>query len=587
MNLICRKCGFRLTSDDVKCKCCGCPASEVAVDRDTLYANRSQSPAYAPAPTPTPTPAPAPVQPIKRYNTAPAVGSAPTMISKPSFGAKDSGGSIFASFDWETNWSERRMRGGQVGIILTDTSNLGNASGFFSALSDYVAHKSALGIDYCLLDLKDQRVVSTVSMDMDGMVGLLDLIYDVAVPDYLLIVGDATVIPQADWYNECDDGDETVPSDLPYVTLDTTSPWEGMIYDFNNVTQVGRIPAKVSNGFAEAISYFNNTRLFSGYRAVNAFAYSAKVWENTSSAEFRHLSPHLITSPAYTCDRGLAATGMYTQLGELDGAYNLLCFNLHGSDATHTWYGQSGQSYPDAFVKELLPNNNGYALCTEACYGARPLASASIVVGALMNGCVSYVGSSRIAYGMSNGSMSCADIIANSFTSGIARGSTAGNAFLMALSAISSRGAMDEEEIKTLAEFALYGDPSVALINPTFRVEASRPSAKKKKTAQKDSSRAIRLVNCESGRSAKGASVSFTAEEKVRIESVLCRINENQNKFVLEGTSAAQTVKPKVYKVMGREEYRAVYASATGNIKSVVKMHLDSNGNVKKVYNSK
>ena len=48
-----------------------------------------------------------------------------------------------------------------------------------------------------------------------------------------------------------------------------------------------------------------------------------------------------------------------------------------------------------------------------------------------------------------------------------------------------------------------------------------------------------------------------------------------------------QSVQPKVYKVMGKEEYRAVYAKNEGKVKSIVTMHLDGKGNVKKVYHSK
>ena len=601
MSLICRRCGAPMSESAVKCTCCGGLASEVAVDRSAMYARRQTAPATprntsGTAPRVNPTPA---ANPAPRTNPAPAVNfasgannasaanSMPFTSAAPAASAKYRCDSLFASADWSSAWSARRMGGYKLGIILTDTTAAGDSTELMRSIADYAASKIGAGVEYHLLDLKDQCVIPALSQNIGGMVSLLGCVYDVAVPDYLMIVGDATVIPQANWHNVCDDGDETVPSDLPYVSLDTTSPFEGVIYDFDNITQVGRIPSKAENNFAEAVRYLDNTARFRGHNAARAFSYSARVWEKTSQVEFAHLKPAFITSPIYTSSYAYASGGTLLQLGKLSGEYDLLCFNLHGSDETHTWYGQDGSFYPDAFEKELLPQNDGYVLCTEACYGARPLSSASIVVNALMNGCVAYVGSSRIAYGMSNGSMSCADVVANRFTQCLVKGMTVGASFLGALSALTSTDSMDEEEIKTLAEFALYGDPSVTLINSVFKKEASRGSAKKN-AVKKDSSRAIRLVDCESGRSAKGgdAIVSFTPEEKMRIESVVSKINESKGIFALEGTGSGG-VKPKVYKVLGREEYRAVYDQRAGKVRSITKMHLDGEGNVKKVYNSK
>jgi hypothetical protein len=444
-------------------------------------------------------------------------------------------------------------------------------------------------VNYFLLDLKDQQVLALNSIDVESVTSMLRGVYNVAVPDYLMIVGDTTVIPNADWYNECDDGDETVPSDLPYITLDTESPWDGAIYDFENITQVGRIPAKATNDFAEAICYFNNTKLFTGYAYAKSFAYSALVWEPTSRVEFAHLHPTLITSPQYTSNSQTARMNGYTKLEKLSGEYNLVCFNLHGSDGSHVWYGQQGYTYPEAFEKSLLPSNNGYMLLTEACYGARPLASASIVVDAIMNRCVAFVGSTRIAYGMTNGGVSCADVIARGFTAGVAKGMTAGKAFLSALTSLTSGYSIDEEEIKTLAEFALYGDPSVYLLAGSAQKSAKRSTAKLSNT-KKDKALGVALMSCDGkGRTSKNVAtmLSFSAEEQAHIQKMANIVYQTGNDYVLKKFSAMSEVEPKVYKVIGREEYRAIYEKNDGEIKTVVKMHLDSKGNVKKVYNSK
>ena len=462
------------------------------------------------------------------------------------------------------------------------------------SLNSYLAYKASIGVEYYILDLKDQRVRSLYALDIDNTTAILNDIYDVAVPDYLMIVGDSTVVPNADWDNPCD-MDETVPSDLPYLTLDTMSPWEGAIYGFENITQVGRIPAKTSDDFATAIKYFDNTKRFTGYGSARSFALSARVWEDTSRAEFAHLNPYLITSPEYTCNAELVEMDYDKELvllGKLSGEYNLLCFNLHGSDEDHTWLGQRDFFfYPEAFEKSMLPDSDGYMLLTEACYGARPLANASIVVNALKNNCVAFVGSSRIAYGYGDGNLCCADVVAYNFTKGVAEGKTAGRAFLSALNALATPW-IDEEEIKTMAEFALYGDPSITLIAGSGQKAAQKAAPAKRSVTTKDSSRGIKLMSCDEetgGRGAKGGltMLSCSPEEQAHLKKMASVVSKSGNDYILQKFSAMGTVKPKVYKVMGKDEYRAVYTRTEGKVKTIVKMHLDGEGNVKKVYNSK
>ena len=553
---ICKMCGGTIKPDAVKCSCCGCSVEDVAVDRSVLFANYKGTP----------------VTQNKESSRGAARAGTPG-------GRKAAGERVFAGADWRSVWSAKRAGAGRLGVILTNTQGLANADAFMQAMNSYIDYKAQRGVDYCLLDVKDQQVCPLYNFGVDDMVDLLTCVYSVAVPDYLMIVGDSTVIPRAEWYNPCNDGDDTVPSDLAYTSLYTGSPWDGVIYDFENITQVGRIPAKAEDGFATAIKYFNNTKTFEGYAAAKSFAYSALVWEQTSRVEFAHLNPYLVTSPRYTSDN----------LGRIGSEYNLACFNLHGSDDDHAWYGQEGWDYPEAFNRDLLPINKGYALLTEACYGARPLYTNSIVVTAMENNCIAFVGSTMIAYGYGDGGICCADVIAQNFTRGIASGDTAGKAFLGALSALSSPG-MCEQDIKTMAEFALYGDPSVTLIAGAAK-KAARPAAAKCSAVKKDTSRGIKLMSCdeENGAGAKGGITLYSCspEEQAHIKKMASHVSTVGNEYVMKKFSSMQSVQPKVYKVVGKEEYRAVYTKNEGKVKSVVAMHLDGNGNVKKVYHSK
>ena len=429
-------------------------------------------------------------------------------------------------------------------------------------------------------------------MSLDSMVQLLDTIYNVAVPEYLMIVGDSTVIPRANWINRSGDDDETVPSDLPYITLDTQSPWDGVRYDLNGVTQVGRIPTRANNNFAEAISYFDNTRQFRGYSYARPFAYSAEEWELTSRLVYSHLNFEPFFSPQYTSNQRLAHSGGMRMLNKLSGEFNLLCFNLHGSDGTHDWYGQRGDFYPEAFNQSLLPSNEGYVLMTEACYGARPLSAGSIVLSAISNRCIAYVGSTMIAYGAVSGGMSCADIVANSFSSGIIRGLTAGKAFLNGLCELENKTYLNEAEIKTVAEFALYGDPSVVLISGMSNESAKRPSSSKRSAANRDRSLAVTLIPCNgiARKKSRGGDVAlqnFSPEIQTQLLETANRMSKVTNEIVMEKFSSMSNTEPCVYKVAGRNEYRAVYSKEIAGFKSIINMHLDEDGNVKTVYGSK
>ncbi|MBO5851329.1 MAG: hypothetical protein J6R29_03235, partial [Clostridia bacterium] len=500
---------------------------------------------------------------------------------------------LFDSENWEEAWTEKRNKNTLLGIILTDTTKAVNDE-FANALNEYVDYKLKNGIEYVILDLKSQCVCSVESGSCEDLVDLLNTIYEVEIPDYLLIVGDDTVIPKMKWKNQSADDDLDVPSDLPYITLDTASPWSGVEYDFSNLTVVGRIPAIPENGFIHAINYFNNAKKFAGYNNATAFAYSAMEWYKTSQAEFSPIRPLLITSPDYTCNADRAKRNGLKLLGKLDCKYNLLCFNLHGTDSDHKWYGQLKDSYPDAFSQELLPkSDSGYVLMTEACYGARPLINKnggqSIVVHALSNNCMGFVGSTRIAYGQANGHISCADVIANVFTESVAKGETCGQAFLLALDKL-YKDKMNEAEIKTLAEFALYGDPSIVLVKSSSAKKVGNLALSKPKA---NSSLSISLYSCNSAASTyerkrgRFTLYTYSPERQEEYKTMAFSIERTSKTFMAKTYSKLSNEEPRVYKVVGREGYRAVYSKESGGVKDTVILHLDDSGKIKNIYTSK
>lgn len=517
--------------------------------------------------------------------------------SASSSSGKECGANIFACSNWEEIWRAKGRENRYQGIILTNTKGLKNPDAFTAALNSYLQFKSQNGVDYYVLDISNQAICEVDDDNLDDLLWMLYEAYMVTVPHYLLIVGDSSVVPCAQWDNPSDTFDDNVPSDLAYISLESTSPWDGVEYDFENITQVGRIPAKSANGFSEAIAYFEHAQRFKPYNGTATFAYSANVWQETTRVEFSHLKPNLITSPKYTSNRGDAGSNGLWLLEKINPGYNMLCFNLHGSDDDHFWYGQLGEYfYPEAFASEYLPQNGGYALLSEACYGARPTYTDSIVVNALKNGCMAFVGSTRVAYGCGDGSLCCADVIAQHYTYHLATGETAGNSFLKALSALLAPQ-MHVLDIKTLAEFGLYGDPSFRLVatgaHGMQKGKKGGATAVKYSKPKKDKSRAITLASCDGASAKKGKSsrivpLSYcSSKEQAQMKLMANHVSKVGGEYMMKNFASIANVKPDVFKVVGRDEYCAVYGKKIGSIKMIVHMQLDGKGNVKNVYHSK
>lgn len=401
----------------------------------------------------------------------------------------DAAADVFSGKDWRTKWKQvaDASVGEELGILLTDGENLlndvcaGGAGGwdefperfapYGEMLRNFRASAAKRGVRYYFLDLsrswfneQDQYR----SGDIDSILGILRQIVDVARPKYLFILGGENVIPVMTWNDETGD-DATVESDLPYVTLDTTSPWSGQQFSFKNCLRVGRLPscgAPSADEERDFFGYFTAT----GDRSATVdgigrlgrivpYGLSALVWEDESNDEYSRVSNgRVLVSPGVDLD----------SVSVPDDA-NLLFFNLHGSDENKEWYGQAGMNYPKAFAPGLLAYpRTPYFLAVEACYGARYTGGLrpreSVLLTAMRNGCIAFIGSSRIAYGTPVPNGSCADVLIGEYIKRIADGDTAGDAYVSGLGQLAaemnSPAGGDDSTVKTMAEFALYGDPS-------------------------------------------------------------------------------------------------------------------------------
>ena len=501
---------------------------------------------------------------------------------------------IFSKNDWADIW--KRKERCVKGIIFTDTSKLTSPYPFFEAIKKFIAFKAKSGVKYYLLDINSEVVVGSRVNSLENNVKLLKTIYSVSIPKYLMIIGDWSVIPPAMWENETDDDDPKVPSDFVYMTLDTSSPWDGKKYNISKSTRVGRIPASVEHSFEEAISYLNHEMDFKPADIIKGFAYSAYVWLQTSCNVFKNIATDLNISPKFVC-RPQANYPNGTILSKLKG-YNVLGINLHGSLREHFWYGQYERLFPEAFMASLLPSekDEGYLVCVEACYGARPTINDankdSILVNAMKNNCMGFVGSSMIAYGCANGRMTCADIIANVFLSEVAAGRIIGDAFAKALTKL-TKDRDDETVIKTLAEFALYGDPSLIFYNTSKIEKVSFEIDEAKNADIYDTGIKKKLIpfNEQVGfygrRGESYVTVSFNEEANNNIKQVARVVNRVSKEYVSANYKEFSNTEPTMYKVYGYDEYRSVYSKEVEGIKETIRLHLDKNGNVIETYVSK
>lgn len=480
---------------------------------------------------------------------------------------------LFEASDWEKNWNyavgSASSQSRQAGIILTDMRGADKSllNAFKRNVSEYIDFKRSEGVDYYVLDLSRQAVRKVYTGEAESLVDLLKRVYEAAHPEYLMVLGDFNTVPNIKWENKSKDSDRFVFSDLHLITLDPGSPFNDILYELDTKMKVGRIPTSAQSGFEDAFTYLKNTRESKlSKKDMNAFFLTTDSWLKTSETVGADIPGHLCVSPD---------NGVFEFNGPLE-SYGILMFNLHGSAATHYWYGEKGNVTGAAFKAGGLPKSGNYILASEACYGARPFNdgknSESMVSTALRGGCCAFVGSTQIAYGMTNGSMSCADIIEKYFIENMREGYSAGESFNDALVQLSERNRNDAL-LKTLMEFALYGDPSYAVLGSENR---SRTKVKQRAFSRMDLS--YRVVD---GEEQKAVSVKAAYVEE-SLEASLKAFVEEEHPTLID-------VKPRYYMDECTGDYQAVYTKSFSEceIPKILKVYFNADGSVKEEYVSK
>jgi len=512
---------------------------------------------------------------------------------------------IFSNNNWKTLLQNIKEKYKNYGIILTNTSVLENSAKekLLNALESYIDFRSAEGVHYVILDLATQKVSENKNVDIVNIVdNILSTIYKVAIPKYIMIVGDSKVVPKMEWTNECRtafDHDANVPSDLCYIACNTKSPFKYK-YNFNNVTAVGRVLGSIANGMQESITYFNNTKTYKpvDVTQLNPYVMTAAAWVNTTKNDINGFADKILVSPPMA----LPGVPNTTPISVIPDSCRLVVLNLHGSEIGYYYFGQgdgNNKSYfCRAFSPDFLPKHSKwFVMITSACYGAKGDEYNSTVSTAQRNYCIDFLGSSRISYGSANPEyLTCSDVITRTFITSLHANKTAGQSFIDALKAIYSNGDnLNMHNAKTIAEFALYGDPSIIpYVNKSVHTKGIMDDEVLVKCSIEEEE-VETLIECNTPNDfisdedycAKGGIFDSVFSVTESVMNIVKSVLKSSEKFIKDFFKDLISVKPKTYRIKGRDEYVVSYCKETDDFVQIVDIWMDKNGNIKQSYESK
>ena len=303
--------------------------------------------------------------------------------------------------------------------------------------------------------------------DCRGAKAAIDSVFKTYQPDYLMILGSKDVVPHQDLdnpaYKAGDDDDKQAWGDLPYA-CDT--PYSRDPAKFVGPTRVvSRLPDLTgAKEPSYLIALLKSAANWKGRKAsdyTNYFGLSASVWKGSTALSLDNVfgnNTALMLAPP----KGPKYPG-----GKLGARMHFI--NCHGASAAPEFYGQKGNSYPVSLNTKATRGaiNEGAVAAVECCYGSQLYDSVAlgldmpICQSYLRQGAYGFLGSTTIAYGPADDNGS-ADWICQFFLLNILDGASVGSAALLARQQYVQKCAqMDPMDLKTLAQYCVYGDPSV------------------------------------------------------------------------------------------------------------------------------
>lgn len=305
----------------------------------------------------------------------------------------------------------------------------------------------------------------------------------------LFVVGGSNVIPMPCVKNISGTDDKDVDTDLPYALLtpniSESAYCDGSIMTMDFRLDVGRFPTSKGSTIADLRNYLGNSiRAYEKTISIDsAYCQTNPLWNIETDIVAKDLRDSSLIH-ANNCNFNFCHNNMVTTPNVTDENVDwfinhnadLLLFNLHGSDSPGApgFYGEDENGYPAGILPEHFASlSKPNVIVTEACYGARFdgfTKNSSMLLSALGNNTVGYLGSSRMAFGSGLGNpiesdyIDNADFISKFFIRNILSGSTLGKALNDARVAYQRR--CDSFEltpygITSFVEFNLFGDPAI------------------------------------------------------------------------------------------------------------------------------
>jgi len=366
------------------------------------------------------------------------------------------------------------------------------------ALADLATADKARGLETVSVGVDDSSAMRKYSLtpvkdasDPAKNKAAIDGLYQKVAPDYILLLGATDVIPHQDLKNPLysgstgDDPDEFAYGDLPYAC---DAPYSQNPQDFfGPVRVVGRLP-DITGGSDPAyllglIATATNYKAVDRNSLTSYFAVTAQIWKSSTELS--------VTNTFGNASLLQDVPPSSSNWPQADLQKPMHFFNCHGASNTPQFFGQpsSGRrDYPVALDASYITGKiqPGTIAAAECCYGAQLYALSS--VQPQMGVCNVYLGSqgygffgsTTIAYGPASGNAQ-ADLICQYFLQSILAGASLGRAALQARQKfMRSASPADPSDIKTLAQFNLYGDPSLTAVaaDPTVKaLEVKTPRA--------------------------------------------------------------------------------------------------------------
>jgi len=366
-----------------------------------------------------------------------------------------------------TNKAALRAKYGAAGLRSVTT-----------AVGKLVAADRRRGLTSRLIDLSSKAAMKAVKARAPAVTDALspkqnkdavDALYRALQPAYLMLLGSVDVIPHQDLTNPllADDKEEDAKAwgDLPYAC---DAAYSRDIARFVGPTRVvGRLPdltgardpAHLLALLAHAAAH--RTRPLKDY--ARYFSISVRLWQHSTAQSLESIFGNdddlLIAPPATSARRASLA-----RLSHF--------INCHGGAADPQFYGEYRGKFPVAMSTRQIGGRigAGTVAAVECCYGAELYDSVALALDVpicqsyLAQGAYGYLGSTTIAYGPARGN-GAADLITQYFLLAVQQGASLGRAALSARQDYVRQAAeMDPIDLKTLAQFCLYGDPSITTV---------------------------------------------------------------------------------------------------------------------------